>query len=386
VTEEAVLLTGATGALGPQLVAELLAEPRVERVVALVREDREPAAQRLAALRQQVGRLAEAAPGRPAPSLERLEAVAGDVSQPGLGMAPETAHRLAREVGTVIHAAADTRFTAPREELWRANAEAVEHLAEWARGCPGLRRLVVLSTGCVAGRSSGSIPEELLPHPDAFVNSYEETKWHGERIAAGSGLPVVIVRLTTAAGSRTTGRAERLGAFHQLLAWCARGLMPMIPVDPEAPVDLISNELAAGTVARLLAQSPESAPRVIHVAAGPAAPTARQLLDLVTDELRQVRESWRRGQVEPPMLVGEATFARFRAMVERSGNPLFTRIVAAADSFLPSLCYPRRFETRGLEALWDGAPEREWEELVRGAVRQAVSASWAAPAEAEAAG
>src|SRR5881394_2383940 len=83
-TRETVFLTGASGLIGRNVVRALLADPGVERVYALVR--------------------------RPAPALEGLMHVAGDLERAALGLTPDERRLLSAEVTMVIHLAATTSF------------------------------------------------------------------------------------------------------------------------------------------------------------------------------------------------------------------------------------------------------------------------------------
>ena len=92
----AVLLTGATGFVGKEILDRFL--DRGRRVFALVRAEDDAAAAR---------RLSPHA---------HLTAVAGDIERPGLGLDPGTAERLAEEVTTVVHCAASESFDKTLED------------------------------------------------------------------------------------------------------------------------------------------------------------------------------------------------------------------------------------------------------------------------------
>ena len=95
-----VLITGASGALGPSLLAELLQSDGIARVVVLLRPgprwDR-----RVHELRAQFSQS------------DRLVCVAGDVVRSDLGFGGSERERLMQDVHVVIHAAANTRFSTP---------------------------------------------------------------------------------------------------------------------------------------------------------------------------------------------------------------------------------------------------------------------------------
>src|SRR3954470_10757741 len=106
-----ILLTCATGELGPALAAELARAKAAERIAVLMRCAPGDLGARF-------GQWLDAVRLLMTPEeyvgLERLYPVAGDICQEklGLGGAEES---LARETDVVIHAAADTNFSAPPE-------------------------------------------------------------------------------------------------------------------------------------------------------------------------------------------------------------------------------------------------------------------------------
>lgn len=73
--------------------------------------------------------------------------------------------------------------------------------------------------------------EAALEQPCGFVNGYEASKWQAEQFVQGAGGSVVILRLATVAGSQSDGSLRRVGAFHNVLRWVYRGLLPLIPGD-----------------------------------------------------------------------------------------------------------------------------------------------------------
>src|SRR3954452_23361712 len=112
----AILLTGATGFVGMEVLTRWL-ERGDQQVYALVRaENDEKAAERL-----RPG-LESAFPGQGGDH-PRLSAVAGDVQEPGLGLDPAALSRLQGEITIVVHSAASVSFTLGLEESRAINVE-----------------------------------------------------------------------------------------------------------------------------------------------------------------------------------------------------------------------------------------------------------------------
>jgi nucleoside-diphosphate-sugar epimerase len=365
-----VLVTGASGALGPSLLAELLDVDGIDRVAVLLRPgprwDR-----RVHELRS------------PLSQSSRLVFVAGDIVQPDLSLHATDRNRLIGEVDVVIHAAANTRFSAWGPELNEVNVEGTRRVLAFARRCPRLEQFLLVSTSCVAGTSTGPVVERLEDPPVAFVNPYEHTKWEAERLAAAAGLPVRIGRLSTCIGDGRNGYVHRFGAIHQSLRWLIRGLVPMVPAVVGSRVDLIATDVAARWLARA-ATTPVNALEVCHVAAGQDAIPLRDLVDCTVAHLRNTVSGWRSGQIEAPVIVDVDTFRIFERSVARSGDVLFARVLEAAGSFFPALLYPKLYQTVNAEAVWGGPlPLSDWRSTVRRVIDFGCSRQWRRPRAAE---
>ena len=120
-----VLLTGATGFLGKEVLVQAASSPHVEEVVSVVRpetlRDRRtkhvtrvlPAGERGARLLKRLGLTGKAA--------RKFRFVEGDVEQPRLGIDPAELERLSGSVTHLVHCAASVSFDDPYERSFRAN-------------------------------------------------------------------------------------------------------------------------------------------------------------------------------------------------------------------------------------------------------------------------
>lgn len=339
----ALLVTGATGALGLPLVASLLAGRRHARIVALVRGD--PAALR-ASLRQHWPEVDQAA----------LVVATGSLSEPD-GLAGLAA---LGPVQGVLHLAACTKFRAPEAELAGTNVEGTRRLLAWAHAAATPPRFIHFSTTCVAGKRTGPVAEAPLTAEAGFVNAYERTKWETERLLQASPLRPEIIRLATVIGSERDGRLHRPGAFHTTLRWLHAGLLPMIPGDANTRLDLLHTELVPGFVSRLLAR-PAAPGAVYHLSRGAGALSLAELLGLAAEKYSARSAAWRSGQILPPVLASRAAFDDFRASIFQSRDFLFNQVLESVDSFLPELFYPKQYETTRAEAVWGGPlPHPAW--------------------------
>lgn len=208
-----MLLTGATGFLGPAMAHELLARGR--RVLCLVRAETPSAARaRLrAALRpwlQDFDHLLETG---------RLAVLRGDVCSPDAGVAPPVRAALRGRVCAVVHAAGSTRFSEnaagdPR----RTNVAGTRNVFALARAID-CRSWHLISTAFVAGAADEAM-ETIDAAPPAFRNAYESSKWCGEQVALAAacdaGSTLTIYRPSIVVGHSETGRAGRFSGIYYL--------------------------------------------------------------------------------------------------------------------------------------------------------------------------
>lgn len=354
-----VLLTGATGALGPHLVTELLRSEAIDRIYAVVRPDGAVGAER-AGRSDRIDALWAAITALSAGDglVERARAGAlvvinGDLRQPDLGLDDRWLARLCHEVDVIVHAGADTRFGNPARELHDTNVDGTRRLLQVAHRCRRLRHVVLVSTICVAGTRTGSIVEQVEDAEPPFVNEYERTKWQAERLAVASGLPVRIARLSICIGGERTGYVHRPGAVHHALGWLIRGLIPMLPGARGSRVDLIGSDVAAQWIAKA-AVTPVDRLDVCHIAAGERAIALDDLVAFVASHLRTRHPAWRARQIDPPVIVSAETFELFRRSAIRTGDAILGRVLESASSFLPVLLHPKVYRTERAEQLWGG--------------------------------
>jgi nucleoside-diphosphate-sugar epimerase len=307
---------------------------------------------------------------------ERLRPIAADIRCDNLGLQDCDRERLQRHVDVLIHAAANTRFAAPVGELRAVNVEGTRRVLELARGCTHLRQFVLVSTTCVAGKRTDTIGEEFEERAGDFINPYEQTKWEAERLTAAAAVPVRIARLSTCIGGERTGCVHRFGAIHQSIRWLTRGLVPMLPATDGSLVDLIATDVAARWLARAVAR-PVTDLDVCHVAAGSRAIPVLELIAAAVAHLRTTVSGWADGQIEAPVIVDTATFELFERAVAQSGDALFGRVLESARSFLPTLLYPKVYETTRAEALWGGPlPLSDWRSTLGKVIDFGIARDW----------
>jgi long-chain acyl-CoA synthetase len=255
----AVLLTGATGFVGKEILDRFL--DRGRRVYALVRaDDDETAAARL-------------------PPHANLTVLAGDIEDPGLGLAaaPE-------DVTTIVHCAASVSFDLSLEASRRVNAEGTRNVVDLARRCDGLERMTYVSTAYVAGEPRRMFGEDELDVGQRFRNPYERSKFEAERMLRerGAGMPIQIVRPSIIVGDSRTGRTTSFNVLYGPLKALALGAIPAIPARRRSPVDIVPVDYVADRTVELAEQGEDG---TYHLVAGRNATTVGRLLDLASAQL-----------------------------------------------------------------------------------------------------
>jgi long-chain acyl-CoA synthetase len=276
----AVLLTGATGFVGGEILDRLLQRDR-RRIYALVRaEDDEAAAARLR-------------------RHDRLRALAGDIERPGLGLDPAQAERLAAEVEVVIHCAASVSFDLSLADSRRVNVEGTRNVVELAGRCPRLERLTYVSTAYVAGEPDGLFCEHELDVGQRFRNPYERSKFEAELMIRerAAGLPLQVLRPSIVVGDSRTGHTTAFNVLYGPLKAFARGRIPAIPARRSAPVDIVPVDYVADRTVELATAGPDG---TFHLVAGRNATTVDRLLDLTAHHLRR----------DPPAVVPPRLYRR----------------------------------------------------------------------------
>ncbi len=277
-----IFLTGATGFLGMEVLARLV--ERGDNVIVLVR-----AADDAAAENRMYGVLG-ALYRDPSRYHDRVRAIAGDVTQEGLGIDPTRRAALAEEIGAVMHCAASIAFDLPIEDARAINVEGTREVIGFARECKALGRLerfVHVSTAYVSGKQSGTFRERQLDAAQEFRNTYEQTKWEAEHIVmAASDLAPAIARPSIVMGESDTGWTPAFNVLYWPLRAFSRGLFDEIPALPAAHVDVVPVDYVADALVHILDRKDEG---VFNLVAGRDAPLANELVELACDRFDRPR-------------------------------------------------------------------------------------------------
>ena len=331
-----VLVTGATGLLGSELVRRWTTAPVSPRIAVLVRDRArwDAVARRLAI---------------PHDAVVALE---GDVTHEALGLGPIERTWLATNATAMVHLAADTTFSRSLDQARHVNRDGTAHLLALAADCPRITRVAYVSTAFVAGRRRGVVPESAAgaaTEQIGWVNGYEQSKAEAESLLRGARRDWVILRSSTIGCDATSGVVTQRNAVHQALRLFHDGLAAMIPGVAESALDVVPADYVSDAIARLALRDGVDG-ETVHLCAGTGAMPLGELLSecharWATDP------AWRRRGIALPSQADLETWALFTDAVEQTGHPRLRRVTRAISHFLPQLALPKRFETQRAAAL-----------------------------------
>jgi nucleoside-diphosphate-sugar epimerase len=182
-----VLLTGATGFVGKEVLAQAAEDRRIEEVVAVVRPEtvRDPRTKEVLRILTpaQRGALLLKRLHITGPRARKFRFVAGDIEKPDLGLEAAELARLRPVLTHVVHCAASVSFDDTYENSFRANVLGCRNALAFslsAQRAPESAFVshVAIETSYIHGRKRRSIAQEnALVFPRHFYNNfYELTK------------------------------------------------------------------------------------------------------------------------------------------------------------------------------------------------------------------
>lgn len=261
-----ILITGASGFIGRQVCAQLTRARRP--VLAMLRQPQ----QQLPALRAAVDSLGGEG--------SLLQAVAGDLDQPDLGLS-EPLPALA----AVIHLGARFAWQLPMASARRTNVDGALAVAQLAHQQQA--RLVFISgfmlenlahlarLGIHLDDPEQTDWQQVYRHAGGYEASKLEAAIRVRHYARTQSLALVEVQPATVVGDSGNGQLDQQQPLYQLIDNLARGRMAAIPGTPEHWLPLVAVDLLARLIAR--AATADQVPATL-LALDPATPSLKGLL------------------------------------------------------------------------------------------------------------
>jgi thioester reductase-like protein len=336
----ALLLTGATGFVGMEVLARYL--ERTDRpIYTLVRAPAEEQAQER--LRSTLSTLFGRVEGR----AERVVPVPGDLETEGLGLDRDSRERLAERVSDIVHSAASVSFSLPLQESREINVAGTRRLLEFAELCRergGLRRFSYISTAYVAGTHEGEFREDQLEVGQDFRNAYERSKFEAEQLVRvhRDRLPIQIFRPSIIVGERPTGWTAAFNVLYSPLKAFSRGAYPALPARRQAPVDVVPVDYVADAVFELTNRPvSEDEEETYHLVAGGHATTVGRLVELSARYFRR----------RPPWLFPPGLYERLiHPLLLRRSRGQRRRALRKSEVYFPYFSMRVRYDDRRARA------------------------------------
>lgn len=262
-----LLLTGATGLLGGQILIRLIIDGKRD-VACLIRGsdgDR--------AVRRGEQRLAVLLGRQPTDDeRSRVTWIHGDLDQRDLGLSDEHRSRLTGTVDEILHCAADVRFGTAEDQSYRTNVDGTRRLLDVAHQCDvgRFRRFHHVSTAYAAGCAPHSVVAGYLPtdEPRRFRNGYERSKAAAERmLRSDARVPVTVYRPSIIVGDSVTGWTEAFNVLYDPMRRMADNVLPFLPCGGDARLDCVPVDHVADAIIAL-AQRSDTADTTLHITAG----------------------------------------------------------------------------------------------------------------------
>ena len=231
-----------------------------------------------------------------------FQILAGDITEPDLGLSPAHRELVRSETNVIFHLAALYDLAVKRDLAVHVNVNGTKNVNQMARSIKNLGHYHHVSTCYVAGKRTGHIFEHELQHEAGFRNYYEETKYLAE-IEVDSlkeELPVTIHRPSVVCGDSETGETAKFDGIYYLVNYLLRwpkGLSLLNIGNKDVslnlvPVDFVVEALAA------LATEKEAIGKTLQI----ADPFPLTTFDLF-QEIARVVSGRKRTLMLPPGLV-----------------------------------------------------------------------------------
>jgi long-chain acyl-CoA synthetase len=359
-----ILLTGANGFVATHIARNLLADEDVT-VLALVRANDTSSAQ--AKLAREWWDYPEliAALGT------RIEAIAGDVCKPNLGLSQAEYGNLAHKTTHIIHTAADWRLL-PLDELRKTNVGGTANVIAFAKEANKhhpLQRLSHISTCYVAGGATGTIPEDQLTNQYGFFTDYEHSKYEGEQLiqAAKAELPISVFRPSMVVGDSKTGAIKTFNTFYFPLRLYLTGKMRFMPVSRSLRINMVPVDYVAKAVSQLTFEMGAKGKTFHVVAPYESLPQLGELMDYV--------QKWAKTELacklpSPVYMSMSASSMKTLLKLQRA----FTgdhKVSDALISLSPYFSENRQFDRSNLDKLL-GTYDFKWQEVMPKLLEYAV--------------
>jgi nucleoside-diphosphate-sugar epimerase len=261
----AVFITGATGYIGSYITDWLLRNTDHELALLVRAPDYDAGVERLwksLQLHMKADQFYR--------QLDRIAFISGDLTEPGLGISTADRDWLISNAESVLHNAAALNFRSERA-CTNHNVRGTLSVIKLARAIQEdhpLRRFTQVSTVAVAGDRPGAVvmEDEPLDWSQRDFNPYTRTKKLCEHMVREllPDVPCLYLRPSSVIGD---SRFAETTQFDMVRAVCVLTDLPVLPLSPEARLDIVNADWVGASIAELHVRE-DLAGDVYHLSAG----------------------------------------------------------------------------------------------------------------------
>lgn len=313
--QKRVLLSGATGLIGGELMLILAARGVYSTAVVRAADSTEARVRLLERLQKSVLWKPEFA--------DYVSAEAGDIESPDFGLSAAVID----SADIILHSAASTSFK-PDAGVYPVNLRAAQNFAGILKSLKPSQRGFFVGTAAVTTEPQGVITEDM---PFAgYANDYIRSKRDAETLLRATGAPFVVLR-----PGIVLSRGIDDAKLSRNMLWSIPVMAELgdVPLDPDARLDFAPVDFIAGAFAEMLLKD-KLAHDCYHVSTGEASMTFRTLAEELSHNMPGIKKLVMRGKDYVP----EPKFARQRWMF------------AALQPYLPFLTADAVFSNARLHA------------------------------------
>ena len=314
--QKRVLLSGATGLIGGELMLNLAAKGIYSKAVVRASDESNANARLLDRIQKSVLWKPELA--------EFVSAVAGDIEAPDFGLKAS----VLQSADVILHSAASTSFK-PDADVYPVNLKAATNFGGILKNLKASQRGFFVGTAAVTMEPRGIITEDM---PFAgYANDYIRSKRDAETLLRSVGVPFVSLRPGIVL---SRGIDDAKLARNMLWAIPVMAELGDVPLDPQARLDFAPVDFIASAFAEMLLKN-DFAHDCYHVSTGDASMTFQALADELILTMpgikklvmrgrdfvpvpRFARQRWMFAALQPylPFLTADAVFSNERLKTE----------------------------------------------------------------------
>jgi thioester reductase-like protein len=289
--QKRVLLSGATGLIGGELMLILAARGVYSTAVVRARDN-------VAARERLLDRLQKSVLWKPE-FAEFVSAEAGDIEAPSFGLSPA----VIAAADVILHSAASTSFK-PDAGVYPVNLKAAGNFAGILKTLKPSQRGFFVGTAAVTMEPRGVITEDM---PFAgYANDYIRSKRDAETLLRATGVPFVSLRPGIVL---SRGISDAKLARNMLWAIPVMAELGEVPLEPLARLDFAPVDFIAGAFAEMLLKN-DLAHDCYHVSTGEDSMTFQALAEELILTMPGIKKLVMRGRDYVPV----PKFARQRWM------------------------------------------------------------------------